>query len=304
MGTNCALRLADIFLYSYEAHFIQYLPSTGKEQLAYRFNFTYRYIDDVFSINNPEFDNYLSQMYPAELEIKDTTDSTTSASYVDLQLFIGRNGQIHTSIHDKQDYFKLHITNFPFLSSYISSSPAYEVFISQLKRYARPCSSYECFILRARRLSSKLLKQGYLVECLKSSFRKFYGRNGDFIQQYQVPLSRMLNVFLTFDHQWLPNRSDKWSICDGCRMQAGNAYPSVQLVPSPFLGHKRQRLQCPALSGVRPSSVRLFTFSTSSPEPLDGFWWNLVWMKYLRSLKSVVVFRPDPSRGGSRAGQK
>ena len=26
-----------------------------------------------------------------------------------------------------------------------------------------------------------------------------------------------------------------------------------------------------ALSGVRPSSVKLFTFSNSSPEPLDGF---------------------------------
>ena len=48
-----------------------------------------------------------------------------------------------------------------------SSSPAYGVFISQLIRYARACSSYECFILRARRLSSKLLKQGYLVERLK-----------------------------------------------------------------------------------------------------------------------------------------
>ena len=63
-----------------------------------------------------------------------------------------------------------------------------------------------------------------------------------------------------------------------------------------------------ALSVVCPSSVhpsvRLFTFSTSSPEPLDGFWWNLVWMKYSRSLTSVVVFRPDPPRGGSRAGPK
>ena len=56
---------------------------------------------------------------------------------------------------------------------------------------------------------------------------------------------------------------------------------------------------------VRPSSVRkLFTFSTSSPEPLDGFWWNLVWMKYSWSLTSVVVFRTDPPRGGSRAGPK
>ena len=162
-----------------------------------------RYIDDVLSINNPECENYLGQMYPAELEIKDTTDSTTSASYLDILLSIGRDGQLHTSIYDKRDDFNFHITNFPFLSSNIPSSPAYGVFISQLIRYARACSSYECFILRARRLSSKLLKHGYLVERLKSSFRKFYGRYGDLVEQYWVTLSRMLNDILTLDQQWL-----------------------------------------------------------------------------------------------------
>ena len=203
MGTNCAPLLADIFLYSYEADFIQSLLSTGKKHLASRFNLTYRYIDDVLSINNPEFENYLGQMYPAELEIKDTTESTTSASYLDLLLSIGRDGQLHTSIYDKRDDFNFHITKFPFLSSNIPSSPAYGVFISQPIRYARACSSYECFILRARRLSSKLLvlKQGYLVERLKSSFRQFYGRYGDLIQQYEVSLSRMLNDILTLDQQ-------------------------------------------------------------------------------------------------------
>ena len=162
--------------------------------------------------------------------------STTSASYLDLLLSIGRDGQLHTSIYDKRDDFNFHITNFPFLSSNIPSSPAYGVFISQLIRYARACSSYECFILRARRLSSKLLKQGYLVERLKSSFRKFYGRYGDLVEQYGVTLSRMLNDILTLDQQWLPYRSDfppiswplyrawpspnyewfPWSICNGC----------------------------------------------------------------------------------------
>ena len=256
MGTNCAPLLADIFLYSYEADFVQSLLSTGKKHLASRFNLTYRYIDDVLSINNQEFENYLGQMYPAELEIKDTTESTTSASYLDLLLSIGRDGQLHTSIYDKRDYFNFHITNFPFLSSNIPSSPAYGVFISQLIRYARACSSYECFILRARRLSSKLLKQGYLVERLKSSFRKFYGRYGDLIQQYEVSLSRILDDILTLDQQWLPNQSDflpiswpwyrlwpspnyewfPWSICNGCGMPAGNAYPSEHLIPSPILG--------------------------------------------------------------------
>ena len=67
MGTNCSTPLADIFLYSYEAKFIQYFLSTGRKQFASQFNLTYRYIDDVSFINNPEFENYLSQMYPAEL---------------------------------------------------------------------------------------------------------------------------------------------------------------------------------------------------------------------------------------------
>ena len=78
-------------------------------------------------------------MYPAELEIKDTTESTTSASYLDILLLIRRDGQLHTSIYDKRHDFNFHITNFPFLSSNIPSSPAYGVFISQLIRY----ESYE-----------------------------------------------------------------------------------------------------------------------------------------------------------------
>ena len=143
----------------------------GRKQLASRFNFTYRYIDDVLSINNPEFENYLGQMYPVELEIKDTTESNTSAFYLDLLLSIGRKCQFHTSIYDKRDDFNFHITNFPFMSSNIPTSPAYGVFISQLIRYARACSSYGCFILRATRLSNKLLEQGYVKERLKSSLR-------------------------------------------------------------------------------------------------------------------------------------
>ena len=76
-----------------------------------QFHLTYRYIDDVLSINNPEIKNYRGQMYPVELKIKDTTESTTSASYQDLLLSIGRHGQFHTSIYDKRDDFNFHITN-------------------------------------------------------------------------------------------------------------------------------------------------------------------------------------------------
>ena len=183
MGTNCAPLLPDFFSVLIRSGLHKSLLSTGKKKIASQFNFTYRYIDDVLLNNNPDFENYLGQMYPAELEINDTTESNTSASYLDLLLSIESDGQLRTSLYDKRDDFNFHITNFPFLSSNIPSSPAYGVFISQLIRYARACSSYECFILRATRLSSKLLGQGYVMERLKSSLRKFYGRYWDLIKQ-------------------------------------------------------------------------------------------------------------------------
>ena len=90
------------------------------------------YIDDVLSINNKDFEIYLGSMYPTELVIKDTTESNTSASFLDLLLSIGRDGQLRTSLYDKLDDFNFIMTHFPFLSRNFPSSPAYGIFISKL----------------------------------------------------------------------------------------------------------------------------------------------------------------------------
>ena len=70
-------------------------------------------------------------MYPVELEIKDTTKSNTSVSYLYLLLQIGRDGQFHTSIqfHDKRSDFKFNILviKSTFLSNNSPSSTAYGV---------------------------------------------------------------------------------------------------------------------------------------------------------------------------------
>ena len=79
-----------------------------------------------------------------------------------------------------------------------------------------------------------------------------------------------------------------------------------------FLGHRSRRLHWPIVimrfpsSIVCPPSVRRLTFSTSSSKPLDGFWWNLVCMKYSMSLTIVVVFgqiRPGAIKGNAKLGQ-
>ena len=92
--------------------------------------------------------------------------------------------------------FQFPYYNFLFLSSKIQSSPAYGIFISQLIRYARDCSSYECFILGAVRLSSnKLLGQGYVKERMKSSLKKFYGRYGDLTNNMRSPSPECYTAF-------------------------------------------------------------------------------------------------------------
>ena len=55
MGTNCALLLADLFLYSYESEFLQKSVKDKKIHEIRAFNFTYRYIDDGLSINKSRF---------------------------------------------------------------------------------------------------------------------------------------------------------------------------------------------------------------------------------------------------------
>ena len=132
MGTNCAPLLADLFFYSYEADFIQGFLKKNEKKLAQSCNFTFLYIYDVLSLSNSRFDDFVDRIYPFELEIKDTTDTNRSASYLDLHLEIDGEGWLRTKLYDKRDDFNFLIVNFPFICSNIPAVPAYGVYISQL----------------------------------------------------------------------------------------------------------------------------------------------------------------------------
>jgi hypothetical protein len=121
----------------------------NEKKLVRSFNFTFRYIDDVLSLNNSRFGDFVERIYPIELEIKDTTE-----------------GRIRTKPYDKRDDFNFPILNLPFMCN-IPESPAYGVYISQLIRYSRPLGSYQDFPDRGLLLTTKLLNQGFLLVMLK-----------------------------------------------------------------------------------------------------------------------------------------
>ena len=145
---TCDPLLADLFLYSYEADFIQRLLKNNEKKLSISSNFTFRYIDDVLSLNKSRFGDFFHRIYPIELEIKDTTDTDRSASYLGLHLEIDSDGRLRTNVYDKRDDFNFPIVNFPFICSNIPVAPAYGVYISQLIRYSRACGYYQDFLDR------------------------------------------------------------------------------------------------------------------------------------------------------------
>ena len=121
----------------------------NEKKLVRSFNFTFRYIDDVLSLNNSRFGDFVERIYPIELEIKDTTE-----------------GRLRPKPYDTRDDFNFPILNCPFMCN-IPESPAYRVYISQLMRYSRAHGSSRDFLDRGLLLTRKLLNQGFLLLKLK-----------------------------------------------------------------------------------------------------------------------------------------
>ena len=188
MGTNSAPLLADLFLHTFEYNF---MLRTMKQDMtkAVQFSNTFRYIDDLLSVNNENFGNHISDIYPSDLELKDTTLTSNEVCYLDTRIRNGdSNTPFHLSVYDKRDDFSFRIVNFPHMDSNIPANPAYGVYISQLVRYVRICTSKLDFIRRLRRLSSRLLHQGFKSTLLHKSFTKFFKRHSAIIEKYGTTL--------------------------------------------------------------------------------------------------------------------
>ena len=116
---------------------------------------SFRYIDDVLSLHNSRFGNYLHRIYPNELEVKDSTDTQMSASSLDLHLKIDNGERFKTKLYDKHDDFTFPIVNFPFIGSNITASSVYGVCISQLIRYFRADTQYSDILERSSAADAK-----------------------------------------------------------------------------------------------------------------------------------------------------
>ena len=70
------------------------------------FNDNSRYFDDIFTINNPEFENYIPDIYQEKLQLNLANTSEKETSFLDLNIKVIFS-DIHTSVYDKRDIFGL-----------------------------------------------------------------------------------------------------------------------------------------------------------------------------------------------------
>jgi hypothetical protein len=166
MGSNFSPLLADLFLFNCEHDFITSLNIND----TFMFRNITRYIDDLAVINFPNFNNYISKIYPQCLEVTTTYD-IDNIHYLDLNVNIKK--PINFTIFDKREEFNFPIINFPHFNSNIPLQIFKSVFVSQLHRLLRLNSNNMLFQNRLKILVDKLLYRKYPINLLRHVFNKF-----------------------------------------------------------------------------------------------------------------------------------
>ena len=91
---------------------------------------------------------------------------------------------IHTSVNGKRDDFGFPIVNFPWLSGDVPRLQSYGIYISQLVRFARCCTSVFDFQSKNLQITSKLLIQGYRYLKLRKTFGKFLRSYSELLSKF------------------------------------------------------------------------------------------------------------------------
>ena len=104
---------------------------------------------------------------------------------------------LHSLICDKRDDFDFDKVNFPFLDGVVPRSTSYDVYISQLIRFARVSRHVTDFNARNKILTGKLHHQNYQFHKLRKAFSKFYRQYYELVSKFKVGLKSLLQQGLS-----------------------------------------------------------------------------------------------------------
>ena len=122
---------------------------------------------------NPLADQFFSSCYPSFLTLNETTLEDGSVNFLGMHLKDTGSPTLTVDVFDKRKDFPFKVVRYPHLDSAIPSSLAYGVFIGQLHRFTRICSTPLAFIRNAFDVASTLGHQKASLLRLKETFSSF-----------------------------------------------------------------------------------------------------------------------------------
>ena len=184
MGVDPAPQMANLYLYYYEAAFMEKLTKQDYSK-AKKFNNTSPFIDDLGTLNN---DGILvtekAKIYPVELMLNVENQDDNHATFLDIEVNV-EGDQFKTKTYNKRENYKFEIVNYPDLSGNIPHGAAYSVYTSQVIRYARVCNEADDFKERVKVLTNKLIKKGFTINRLKNTMKKCLGKHSWIAKKYK-----------------------------------------------------------------------------------------------------------------------
>ena len=174
MGIDPAPFMANLFLHFYENNYVELLISEGKLALAKSLRYSYRYLDDLFNVNdNKLFESVYKTIYPNGLKLNKTNSCNMRTEYLDMDISICDNF-ITSKVFDKRRAFPFEVIGFSDVKrSNIPSQPSYGIYISQLLRLLRICNVISDFYVEVNRLTHAFLMKGFEKKRLRNLFCKF-----------------------------------------------------------------------------------------------------------------------------------
>ena len=182
MGSNFSPNMANLYLHFYESQFL----SRNHEEGRNRYKYTYRFIDDLISVNNRDIIFDVRAIYPRFLDITNTnSNSFNNASFLDIDVKVNDN-KFSTKVYDKRRDFDFEILGLPAFSSNIPKKMAFGIICSQFIRFANICMVKEDFIYNCQLVINKISNNGFPIWLLKNYVIKFQNRKNRLLTKFNL----------------------------------------------------------------------------------------------------------------------
>ena len=150
------------------------------------FHTTFRLIDDVLTLDNPNLLPALSKtyeeggMYPEALKLEQTSTSSKAVDFLGMRIET-EGKRLTLSVYDKRKDFPFKVKRYPVMASLIPRYIPYGVFQGQLHRGYRICTKAADFLSYAVEVATILRDNGCANNKLKRGFKSFVAT---FVKKY------------------------------------------------------------------------------------------------------------------------